>query len=136
MVQKEVAERITSKHNNKNYGVLTVCVNSIADTNITRIVKRNMFYPVPNVDSAVLHIKINKNKYKILNYSFFENIVECAFNFRRKLLFSNLKNNFNIDETALNTVFDKLCISKLSRAENLTVDEFVNMSNEIYLLQK
>ena len=65
MVQKEVAERLVAKHNMEEYGAITAVINAVADTKITRIVKRNMFIPAPNVDSAVVRIDFNKQKYNI-----------------------------------------------------------------------
>lgn len=78
MVQKEVAERICAKSNCSDYGVLSVSINSIADTFIKRIVNRNMFIPAPNVDSAICLIKINRNKYDIKDFNLFNRIVKSA----------------------------------------------------------
>lgn len=84
MVQKEVAERITSTIGTKNYGLITVSLNAIADTKIARIVKRNMFTPAPNVDSAIVVITFQKNKHNIENYNLFKKVIKSAFAMRKK----------------------------------------------------
>ena len=60
MVQKEVAERIVAQKGGKDYGILSVIMAFYGDAKITRIVKRQMFTPAPNVDSAVVNIKIKQ----------------------------------------------------------------------------
>ena len=69
MVQKEVAERLTAKAGDKEYGVISVAVALYGKARITRQVNRKMFYPVPNVDSAV--VRIDKNKKVDVEFSKF-----------------------------------------------------------------
>ena len=64
MVQLEVAERLCAKPNTPDYGTITVAIDAVADAKITRIVKKNMFTPMPKVDSAIVKIDYN-NKYNI-----------------------------------------------------------------------
>jgi 16S rRNA (adenine1518-N6/adenine1519-N6)-dimethyltransferase len=53
MVQKEVADRLAAKESTSDYGAITMSVKLRGDAKITRLVNRNLFYPAPNVDSAV-----------------------------------------------------------------------------------
>ena len=65
MVQKEVADRLSSKAGTKDYGTITVELDSIGTVQTKRVVDRKMFMPMPNVDSAIVNITLNKNKYDI-----------------------------------------------------------------------
>ena len=62
MVQKEVAERLAAKVGSKDYGAITAQLNLTSSVEITRSVNRNMFFPPPNVDSAVVKITFDKEK--------------------------------------------------------------------------
>lgn len=131
MVQKEVAERITSTTGTKNYGLITVSLNAIADTKIARIVKRNMFTPAPNVDSAIITITFNKNKHNIENYDLFKKVIKSAFAMRRKTLVNNLKATFSLDNIALENLLSSCNLNANVRGESLTILEFVNLSNKL-----
>ena len=82
MMQKEVADRITSNINSKNYGILTVITNYYAHAKILFTVNKECFFPSPKVDSSVItltkHDNYNfskdfeNNLFKIINYSFNE----------------------------------------------------------------
>lgn len=132
MVQKEVAERLVAKHNTEEYGAITAVINAIADTKITRIVKRNMFIPAPNVDSAVVRIDFNKQKYEINNYNDLSKLIKAAFHMRRKTLVNNLKSSFNLDKTKIDEAFIKLNISPSVRGEALSPEQFVLLSNLLF----
>ena len=121
MVQKEVAERIIALPNSKDYGVLTVMLNFYGEPKITRIVKRQMFFPEPNVDSAVVYIKIDREKYKDIDNKKFYEYVKTAFSMRRKTLLNNLSQMFSKD--MLKNRLGEEFLSR--RAESLSLDEFV-----------
>lgn len=127
MIQKEVGERICSMESCKDYGILSVMIQTFADVKITRIVNRNMFYPTPNVDSCVVNIKINKKKYNIMDKIKYRNFIQSCFSMRRKTLYNNLKSYFNSDDI-LNAL-NKLNLSVSVRSENLTIKNFVDLFN-------
>ena len=54
MVQKEVADRFSAKVNSKEYGSITVFLNYYFDIKKLFVVSKQLFYPVPGVDSAVI----------------------------------------------------------------------------------
>lgn len=136
MVQKEVAERICAKHNTEEYGAITVQINAIADAKITRIVKRNMFKPAPNVDSAVVRIDFNFDKYNIENLSLFKRLVTSAFAMRRKTLANNLKSSFSLDAETIEKLLNSVDLKKDVRGEALSVEEFVKLSNQLNKILK
>lgn len=131
MVQKEVAERICAKHNTENYGAITVQIGAIANARITRIVKRNMFKPAPNVDSAVVRIDFDMNKYKIDNLGLFKKVVTSAFAMRRKTLSNNIKSTFSLSVDKVSKVLEDCGFRADIRGEALSVEEFVTLSNEL-----
>lgn len=129
MVQKEVAERIVATKGEKDYGILTIMINFYGNAKITRNVNRKMFYPEPNVDSAVVRIDINREKYKNIDDDKFYSFVQSCFSMRRK----TLKNNLEHSNLKLKMKIDNLPQSILSlRAENLSFDDFVNIYLKIF----
>ena len=62
MIQKEVADRINAKPHSKDYGVLTINTNYMADVVKLFNVPNTSFIPAPNVTSAVIKIIPNENK--------------------------------------------------------------------------
>lgn len=131
MVQKEVAERLVAKVGTKDYGTITAELAAIGDVKITRIVNRNMFNPVPNVDSAIVNIKLNKNKYQIDNLDFLSKVIRAGFAMRRKTLTNCLK-PFGLSSEQLGEIYDALGFDKTIRGESLSPEQFVNLSNCIY----
>ena len=132
MVQKEVAERIVSKPGTKDYGTITAELDAIADVEIKRIVNRQMFMPMPNVDSSIINIKLNKNKFKIADVALLRKVIRASFSMRRKTLANCLKTNFSFNAEQLDAIFEKLGYDKNIRGETLTTQDFVNLANVIY----
>ncbi|AIT09160.1 16S rRNA methyltransferase [Candidatus Francisella endociliophora] len=125
MLQKEVVERIVSQPNSKSYGRLSVVLQYHFDCSLILKIPPEVFYPQPKVDSAILRLKPKISKATLKNYSFFEKIVKQSFAQRRKTLHNNLKDIIkerNIDP-------DSLPVNTKLRAENLSVDDFVNLAN-------
>ena len=75
MVQNEVADRFTAKVGTKEYNSLTVFLNYKYDVKKLFMVNRKCFYPVPNVDSAVVCFKKKNIDYGVLNEDSFENFL-------------------------------------------------------------
>ncbi|MBR1890299.1 MAG: ribosomal RNA small subunit methyltransferase A [Clostridia bacterium] len=123
MVQKEVAERISAKVGGKDYGSLTVLTQFFGESKITRIVKRQMFHPEPNVDSAILLIKIDRNKHPDVDAEKFLKFVQNCFAMRRKTILNNLGAIY--DKALLKQVFDEKTLAR--RAESFSLQEFVEM---------
>lgn len=131
MVQKEVALRICAKENTADYGAITAVINAIANTKITRIVKRNMFVPAPNVDSAIVKIDFDKNKYQINNFENLSKLIKCAFHMRRKTLINNLK-MLNVSKEKIEEAFNTLNLNPNVRGEALSSKQFAELSNLMF----
>ena len=128
MVQNEVAERFSAKSGTKSYNSLTVFLNYYFDIKKIFTVSRNVFYPRPNVDSAVVLFTKKENRIKAKNENLFFLIVKKAFTQKRKTLKNNLK-EFDIDKIDL--VLSKFGKDINYRAENITLEEFIMISNEL-----
>lgn len=128
-IQKEVAERLVAKAATKQYGAITVAVDAVADAQITRILPRELFYPQPNVDSAVVKILFNRSKYDIQDGAFFRKTVKTAFAMRRKTLTNNLVVGFNIDKAAAENILSQCGFESNVRGEELTTEQFVRLSH-------
>lgn len=134
MVQEEVADRIVAKNKNKNYGVLTVLINfwGIATKKIK--VERNCFVPAPNVTSAVVKItkynELNDLYKENIDYTIFKELVHKAFlNRRKKMLNSLYINNFmGLEKVQIEEIFNNCGISINSRAEELTLKEYIDIT--------
>lgn len=128
MVQKEVAQRICATCGGGDYGVISLMIAFFGSAKITRIVKRNMFYPVPNVDSAIVKIDIDRNKFKDIDGEKFYSLVGGAFSMRRKTLKNNLTKLLGGGDK-LKGIDEKMLAS---RPEELTIEDFINIYKIIY----
>lgn len=125
MIQKEVADRIVSKHGNKTYGILSVLLQSYYDIEYLFTVEPNVFIPPPKVRSAVIRLKRNKVEDIGCDEKQFKRVIKQAFQMRRKTLRNALK-PLNLPESIIDlAVFNK-------RAEQLSVSDFIDLTNKIY----
>ena len=127
MMQTEVAQRIVAKPRTKEYGILSVLLQYYSTPKIQFAVSRNSFFPVPNVSSAILHLDFEKPfSQKANNDQLFRKIVRGTFGMRRKTLRNGLKGvNVPVAE------FEKLSVDLELRPEELSVGDFVQLSNEL-----
>ncbi len=136
MVQKEVAERLCATEGSANYGAITASIKLWGNAKITRIVKRNMFVPAPNVDSAIVRIDYEPNKFNISDISLTKQVIRSAFNMRRKTLANNLKTSFNLSSEQIINILNKANLNEKIRGEALPVNKFVEIANLIYEIKK
>ena len=130
-IQKEVAERLAAKPATKDYGAITVAVQAVADVQITRILPRDLFYPEPNVDSAVVKIDFKRDKYDILNPLLFRETVRVAFAMRRKTLVNNLSVGFATSKQQAEEILSACSLPVNCRGEELSVEQFVQLYKTI-----
>tara|TARA_B100001175_G_C19423358_1_gene597263 strand:- start:219 stop:1013 length:795 start_codon:yes stop_codon:yes gene_type:complete len=126
MFQKEVAERIISEINTKNYGRLSILsswklkIKKIAD------VSPNSFYPKPKVKSTILLIEPKNEYFKLKNTKNLEHITNIFFNQRRKMIKKPLNIIFkNVDE-----ISKKLGINISDRPQNLSALKYFEICKE------
>lgn len=130
MVQQEVADRFVAKPNTPDYSAITLAIESRGSASITRRVNRKMFYPAPNVDSAVVRIDIDRNKLAGENAPLIHRLVRASFAMRRKTLANNLSVAFGIDKQTATDRIVAAGFSPLVRGEALSLDDYVKLSHE------
>ena len=128
MVQKEVADRFSAKPSSSDYGAITVGINLRGRADTVLFVPREKFTPVPNVDSAVVRIEIEKDKYKGADLKGVRTVVRTGFSGRRKMLVNNLTNGFKISRADAENALKSAGVPLTARAENLSADDFVRLA--------
>lgn len=132
MVQKEVAERMVATPKSKEFGILTLMVDYFSNANIELIVPNSSFIPEPGVVSAVINLKKNR-KYSVKNEKLFFELIHKAFAQRRKKMINSLTStNFNnMSKENIEEVFKKCNLDFNTRAEELGIEEFITIANNI-----
>ena len=120
MIQKEVAQRVASGPNSKEYGILSVLIQAYYDVEYLFDVDPQHFTPPPKVVSGVIRLKRRSTKYDVKSERAFFVLVKAAFNQRRKMLRNPLKGLFD-KEILQETIFSK-------RAEQLSVADFAELT--------
>jgi len=133
MVQKEVGDRFNAKVGSKEYNSLTIFLNYYFEISKLMNVSRNSFIPAPNVDSVVIEMKKRKNTYNVKNEELFFKLVRDSFKFKRKNLKNNLK-DYNLEK--IEEVLKKDNKDLTVRAESLTIENFVEISNCLWYNKK
>ncbi len=130
MLQNEVVDRICASDNSAAYGRLSVMIQSQCQVEKLFSVPPNAFTPAPKVTSAVVKLTPGSTKNPLINDpQLLEKIVRHAFSQRRKTLRNALKGV--IDAGGL----ESLEIPPSLRAENLSVKDYINISNQLFLQQ-
>lgn len=126
MLQKEVVDRMTAQPGSNDFGRLSVMVQYYSDCQKLFNVKPGSFNPAPKVDSAVTRLQIRPPALPAKSETHFSQLVKQAFSQRRKQLKNNLK------KMTEPSVITSCNIDPGTRAETLSVDDFVRLSNAIY----
>lgn len=131
MIQKEVAQRIVANPPHSN--LLGISIQFYADVKIISYVPKEMFWPKPKVDAAI--IKIVPKKVRIFLRSqekqqFFR-IVKAGFSQPRKQLANNISKKLNISKEIVISIFKDLSISEQVRAENLSLSQWQNLASMV-----
>ena len=132
MVQKEVAERMVAAPKSKEFGILTLMVKYFSEANIEIIVPNSSFIPEPGVTSAVISLEKRRN-YDVKNEKVFFELIHKAFAQRRKKMTNSLvatKFN-NIIKEEIEELFTRCNLSTNTRAEELEIEDFINIVNNI-----
>jgi 16S rRNA (adenine1518-N6/adenine1519-N6)-dimethyltransferase len=130
MVQKEVAERLLASPHSKAYGIPTVLLGYYSRMERLLDLNRNNFLPVPRVDSTVIALHFREHGMILKDQDLFRIVVQESFRTRRKMVQNGLKRIF---DPSLVTRIKSISLSV--RPENLTVEDYVNLANEIHELK-
>ncbi len=129
LVQKEVADRLRAKAGDRDFGALSVRVQYLADCEFICFVPAQAFQPPPKVDSAVIRLRPRPLAQPAQDPRNLEKLVKLGFASKRKMLRNNLKSL--IEPEALSGLLESLGANPQSRAEDLTVAQWVGLSDRL-----
>lgn len=129
MVQQEVAERFCAKENTPEYGAITAAIALRGKAKIVKRVGRNMFFPAPNVDSAVVKIDFIENALPVKSKEMYRKTVRCAFLNRRKTLENNLMKSFSLPRETAAEILKKAGVEEKARGETLSPQRLAALSD-------
>jgi 16S rRNA (adenine1518-N6/adenine1519-N6)-dimethyltransferase len=127
MLQKEVVERLTATCGDHHYGRLSIMTQYYCDTEYLFNVSPNAFTPPPKVDSAFVRLTPKAPKLVAKSIDSLSTVVREAFTYRRKTLSNSLKKLITAEQLS------RLDIDPKKRPQQLTVEDFVKISNILYI---
>lgn len=137
MMQKEVAERVTSTPGSKAYGSLSIAVQYYMDAEISFIVPKTVFVPQPNVDSAIIKLTRRETPaVEVIDEKVFFEVTRAAFVQRRKTLWNNLIGRYGKNDLVKEKLIEALDYAEIDpkrRGETLSLTEFGKLADGIYL---
>jgi 16S rRNA (adenine1518-N6/adenine1519-N6)-dimethyltransferase len=134
MVQTEVAERMQAGPGTKDYGALSLAVQYYADPYIAAYVPQNCFMPRPNVQSAVIRLKLHEEKpVKVTDDRKMFALIRASFNHRRKTLVNGLTADLGSVYTKerILDALKKCGFKETVRGEELTLEKFAELSEAL-----
>jgi 16S rRNA (adenine1518-N6/adenine1519-N6)-dimethyltransferase len=134
MLQVEVAERIVASPNTEAYGILSVLTQYRAEAKIAFRVSKNCFRPRPDVDSAIITLRVRPHpSISASNEALFIKLVRAAFAHRRKTLINSLRDE-GFPPTQLAHALSQTNINPTRRAETLSIPEFAALTDALALM--
>jgi 16S rRNA (adenine1518-N6/adenine1519-N6)-dimethyltransferase len=140
-VQKEVADRMTAAAGSRNYSILSIFLSAVGDVKTIRILRPSVFWPQPQVDSAMIGFVRKQEKYgRIEDMDLFSETVNLFMGHRRKTLtacsrlacgrlakFNNIE--MNTCGTSWLKIFEQCGIVPTNRPEQLSSEEYIAIAN-------
>lgn len=132
MMQKEVADRIKASPGSRTYGALSVAVQYYCTVHDVIKVPRDVFYPQPKVDSAVLRLDVRKERpVELIDENVFFACVKSGFGQRRKTLGNSLAGVCGLSKEEAQEALFEADIDPIRRAETLSLSEFAMLANAV-----
>lgn len=124
MMQKEVADRLVADSGTSDYSAITLAIKIEGSAEIVRKIHKEMFIPIPQVDSALVKIDIDRNKIDKDIKSDLKKLVRSSFMMRRKTILNNLAGVYKINKEELSRILKESGIRPNQRGEELTLDQY------------
>ena len=133
MIQKEVADRLCSPAGGKDYGAITAVLSYYGEAEKLFVVPADKFIPAPKVDSAVIRIRLYKERpYHPKDEALMFRTIKAAFAQRRKTLSNALSAGFSeLTKEQINDVIAACGHEPTIRGERLDIAQFVELSDKI-----
>ena len=129
MLQKEVADRISSPEGNSNFGRISAFLQYFFKIDLLFDVDSESFDPAPKIRSSIVKLApINRSHLKVFSHGAYELLLRQSFKQKRKKIKNNLKNILTLDD------FTSCNINPELRPECLSVEDYISIEN--YIFQK
>ena len=136
MVQDDVARRFCAREGTPDYGAITAAIARRASAEIVKSVPRRMFFPVPNVDSAVVRLTFAEGRIPVRDAATYRATVRAAFLSRRKTLENNLMNAFSLTRGQAKDVLARAGVAENARGETLSPEMLARLSDLLFELRE
>lgn len=137
MLQREVARRMVASPGGKEYGILSLAVQYYARPFILEEVPPHVFYPMPDVYSALIKLlPLSSPPVEVVDEDFFFKVIRAGFQQRRKMLKNTLSHNLKINKDELERMMKELDIQPNIRGERLSLSQFASLSNSLLKMRK
>jgi 16S rRNA (adenine1518-N6/adenine1519-N6)-dimethyltransferase len=131
MLQREVAERMVASPGGKEYGPLSVFIQSFSDLSVCFFIKPAAFFPPPKVESAVIQMVWKERAVVGSEEAWFKKVVRGCFGYRRKRLINALKYSGIPLPADLEQRMKKIAIDPQRRPGTLTIQELARLAEAI-----
>lgn len=132
MVQKEVAQRLIATPGEKLAGAITYSVNYYCEVEKVVEVPKESFIPAPEVESEVIKLILRKKApVEVKDENKFFKLIKVSFMQRRKTFLNGVSNSGLIEKQKLKNILEELEISENIRGENLSLEQFAQISNKM-----
>jgi len=138
LLQWEVGVRMAAQAGSKDYGILSVACQMFGKPRIVRKVPPTVFLPPPKVNSALVRWDLfSGSAHSIRDEKYTMRVVKAAFGQRRKKLINSLSAGLpGTEKMKLGGILDEMGLKGTVRAEELTVEQFAELSNRLWDLRK
>ncbi len=129
-IQKELADRMMASPGSKDYGALSIWVQSICDVELVRVMSPKVFWPRPKVDSAIIHIvHDDERRQQVPDLDFWLKFVRSMFFHRRKFMRSVAVAAFKeeLSKPQVDEVLESQNFGPTARTEELTIAQMLEL---------
>jgi 16S rRNA (adenine1518-N6/adenine1519-N6)-dimethyltransferase len=133
-IQKELADRIAAAPGSKDYGALSIWIQSQCRVELVRVMPPSVFWPRPKVHSAIVRVVLDDAlRSRIPDRDFFHSFVRAMFFHRRKFLRSELLSAFKqrLDKPKVDEILERVGLDGTVRAEQLDVDAMLALCEAV-----
>lgn len=135
MLQKEITDRMAASPGTREYGILSIITQLFSEVEVVKTLSPQVFWPRPDVYSAIVRITVNKEKYagRITDYPFFVRVVSAIFTSRRKTLLNSLEQLAlpNASRERVKTTLKDMQLDERIRGEALNIDQLISIAEAI-----
>lgn len=138
-IQKELGERMIAGPGTKDYGALSVWVQSLCDVEVVRYLPPTVFWPRPKVESAIMRLDLDRARRDAFpDLEYFHQTVRALFFHRRKFLRSVVISAMKgrLDKSQVDDVLSKLSHGETARAEELDLHQIAELVEALRIAER